>query len=305
LPEKQWQWSRTRTEEAQKNDELEFVHSEAGWSVYYKQYLYDEDGEERSSKLFSVLDGPYTQAGTDEMESIFGNGKVFSFPKPSKLIRKLVSTIWRDETPIVLDFFAGSCPTAQAVFEFNQEESIKAKCVLVQLPEKVPAESEAKKLGLQTVADIGRERIKRVFPDGASAAKSGLRCYKMTPSNVRSWTGVSDKDTEVLANQIEAFADSLAPGWKPENIVWEVALREGYSLTSRVEKIPNTDKQSFWRVTDPDREQSFVICLDDTLTLEAVRGLKLKKDALFICRDIALDDTLSANLALQCRLKVL
>ncbi len=84
-----------------------------------------------------------------------------------------------------------------------------------------------------------------------------------------------------------------------------MALREGLSLTSRVEKIPETAEQNFWRVTDPDREQFFVICLDDTLTLEAVRALKLPKNALFICRDTALDDTLSANLALQCRLKVL
>jgi adenine-specific DNA-methyltransferase len=93
--------------------------------------------------------------------------------------------------------------------------------------------------------------------------------------------------------------------WKPENVIWETALREGYSLTSRIEKISDTGKQNFWRVTDPDREQSFVICLDNTLTLDAVRGLKLKKDSLFVCRDTALDDTLSANLALQCRLKVL
>ena len=122
---------------------------------------------------------------------------------------------------------------------------------------------------------------------------------------MRSWTGVADKDAEALGAQVEAFADSLVPGWKPENVIWEVALREGYSLTSRIEKIAGTGKQNFWRVTDPDREQSFVICLDDTLTLEAVRALELPKNALFVCRDTALDDTLSANLALQCRLKVL
>ena len=78
-PEKQWQWSKKRTEDAQKNDELEFVRSDSGSSVYYKQYLYDEDGEERSSKLFFLLDGPYTQAGTDEIESIFGTAKFFHF----------------------------------------------------------------------------------------------------------------------------------------------------------------------------------------------------------------------------------
>ena len=304
-PEKQWQWSKTRTQDAQKNDELEFVRSEASCSVYYKQYLYDENGEERSSKLFSVLDGPYTQAGTDEMESIFGNGKVFSFPKPSKLVRKLVSTIWRDETPIIMDFFAGSCPMAQAVFEFNQEESVNAKFVLVQFPEKSPPESEARKLGFQTIADVGRERIRRVLPASLSEANKGFRAFRLSSSNTRSWTGVAEKDSDALATQIEAFSDSLVSGWKPENVIWETALREGYSLASRIEKITNTGKQTFWRVSDLDRGQSFVICLDDTLTLDAVRALKLHKDSLFVCRDAALDDTLSANLALQCRLKVL
>ncbi len=64
-------------------------------------------------------------------------------------------------------------------------------------------------------------------------------------------------------------------------------------------------KQTIWRVTDPEREQSFHICLDDTLSVEAVRALGLTREDLFVCRDKSLDDTLAANLALQCRLKVL
>jgi adenine-specific DNA-methyltransferase len=159
---------------------------------------------------------------------------------------------------------------------------------------------------MKTIAEIARERMRRVFSqNGFAKSNNGFKAFRLSASNFRPWKGVSEKEADAVAIQIEAFADSLLPGWKPENVIWETALREGYSLTSRIDKIFTTGKQTFWRVTDPEREQSFVIYLDDTLTLDAVRALKLKKDSLFICRDTALDDTLSANLALQCRLKVL
>ena len=88
------------------------------------------------------------------------------------------------------------------------------------------------------------------------------------------------------------------------NVIWEVALREGFALTSEIEK-QEIGGQTIWRVTDPEREQAFHICLDDTLSIEAVRALGLTRENLFVSRDKALDDTLAANLALQCRLKVL
>jgi adenine-specific DNA-methyltransferase len=58
-------------------------------------------------------------------------------------------------------------------------------------------------------------------------------------------------------------------------------------------------------VTDTEQDRAFTICLDDKLTLDSLRELGLSKDDLFVCRDAALDDTLAANLALQCRLKVI
>ncbi len=301
-PEKQWQWSRDRVLRALENNELVFKKENGKWSVRYKQYLYDDEGEERASKLFSVNEGPWSQEGTKELEDLFGDGKVFPFPKPSRLIQKFVSCYWKDENPIILDFFAGSCPTAQAVFQLNEENECTARFICVQFPEPIEITSPAKKIGASTIADVGRLRI------AALAKKSGngrFRTFRLDESNIRPWTGVAEKDAVALASQIEAFSDSLVPGWKPDSVIWETALREGYSLTTRIEKIPNTGKQNFWRVTDPEREQSFVICLDDTLTLDAVRALKLAKNSLFVCRDAALDDTLSANLALQCRLKVL
>jgi adenine-specific DNA-methyltransferase len=272
------------------------------------------DGRPRLKRFFNTLrfdvtgfstfqDFGYTTDGTREIERIFG-AKVFDFAKPLAALKELCKQgTAPNDGDVVLDFFGGSGTIGQAVIELNRADGGNRRAILVQIPEKISAGA------FSTISQVGAERIRRVLTErkeGAIVAEhGGLRLFTLTASGFRNWNGVADKVSGALVAQIEAFADSLVPGWKPENVIWETALREGYSLTSRIEKISDGGKQSFWRVTDPDREQSFVIYLDDTLTLEGVRALKLKKDSLFICRDAALDDTLSANLALQCRLKVL
>ena len=61
-PEKQWQWSEDRVENALANDELVIRQADDGkWSVRYKQYLCDESGQERGAKLSSVFTGPWSQ----------------------------------------------------------------------------------------------------------------------------------------------------------------------------------------------------------------------------------------------------
>ena len=133
----------------------------------------------------------------------------------------------------------------------------------------------------------------------------GFRVFKLAESNLKRWSGIVSKDPEVYAQELLKFADPLMPGWESEALIWEVALREGYSLTSHLEKLPVVDGQKFWRVTDSDRDQFFYACFDASLTLAAVAPLGLTSEILFVCRDLALDDTLAANLALQCRLKVI
>ena len=104
---------------------------------------------------------------------------------------------------------------------------------------------------------------------------------------------------------MKLFADPLLPGWKADDVIWEVAVKEGYCLSSRIEEESKANGKMVYRVTDPDKEQSFRICLGDKLTLAMVKKLNLSKDDLFVCRDVALDDELAANLALQCRLKTI
>jgi len=101
------------------------------------------------------------------------------------------------------------------------------------------------------------------------------------------------------------FTDGLLLGWKREDVIWEVALKEGYNLSSTVQPLQEIKNNQVFRVTDPDREQSFCICLDDKLNAETAKALKLGKEDLFVCRDAALTDEQAANLALQCKLKTI
>jgi adenine-specific DNA-methyltransferase len=135
-PEKQWLWSPERVERALAQNELVFSNDRGKWTVNYKQYLYDEDGQERGAKPFSVLDGPYTQVGTAEIKELFGDGKAFSFPKPSSLVKHFLGYVSKDKQAIILDFFAGSATTAQAVLDLNREDGAARRFIMVQLPEK-------------------------------------------------------------------------------------------------------------------------------------------------------------------------
>jgi len=311
-PEKQWQWSKTRVQQAQANNELVFKKSSDGtWSVRYKQYLRDEDGIERGTKPFSILEGPFTQEGSDEISEIFGDNKIFPFPKPVELVKHFLKYVWQDKDAIVLDFFAGSGSTAQAVLELNREVGGNRKFILVQLPE--PTGNKE----YPTIAAICRERIRRVIAKMASSGQErlelekdnpgedlGFKVFKLTGPNIQQWTG-EQRESETYVQELELFNDPLIAGWHPENVIWEVALREGFGLRTRFAARDLANGNQIYDVIDPDTGQAFIICLDEQIRADFSKSCDLKADTLLICRDVALDDTAAANLALQCRLKTI
>lgn len=158
-PQKQWQWSKERTERAFANDELVFTRKGNEVSVSYKQYLKDEDGDERGKKPYSIIERIYTQSGTNEIADIMGDGKAFAFPKPSKLISHLIQ-IFTSGDDIVLDSFAGSGTTGQAVLSLNQDDGGNRKLILVQHPYDT---KENEKERFNICQKITAERIRRVI----------------------------------------------------------------------------------------------------------------------------------------------
>lgn len=237
-PEKQWQWSKDRAVEALENDELVFTKKNDGWTVDYKQYLKDEDGVIRGAKPYTVLDGPYTQRGTAEIEQLFGNGKIFTFPKPSELIEEFLG--YCGTGGLVLDFFAGSCSTAQAVLRKNATQGASFSFIAVQYPEPCDTSSEASKAGFSTIAEIGKERIRRIgqrvlSEDGHEAwnADIGFRVLKIDTSNMADVYYTSDAVTqEGLFNTIE----NIKPDRTAFDLLFQVMLDWGVDLALPIEK---------------------------------------------------------------------
>jgi len=269
--------------------------------------------------LSTVLNTVYNTQGTRELMELFGGKEVMDFPKPVEYMKIPVRQgMASDAHEIVLDFFAGSCPLAQAVLELNREDGGSRRYIMVQLPEPTPKGSPARYLGLATIADIGKERIRRVIAklndaDGGQQSLDqwdtpedlGFRVYRLSESSFRQWSPPDTDDAETIATQLGMFHDPLLEGWTPERVIAEVALKEvGYGLDYTVQK-HELKGNTIWQVTDPGKEQTFRLCLDETISADTIRALGLRKDSVFICRDKALDDSLAANLALQCDLRVL
>jgi adenine-specific DNA-methyltransferase len=311
-PKRQWWWGKERTAVALRNNELVFTGDGENLSVSYKQYLRDENGEARGAKPFSVIDGIYTQQGTADLADLFGES-VIQFPKPVALLKKLINIGSNaDEGHIILDFFAGSGTTAQAVLELNREDGGDRRFVLVQLPE--PTGNTK----YPSITDIGKERIRRVIEKLAKDTQKGLdlkdrqqsedvgfKVFKLAKPNIQQWSHDEERDPEAYSQKLALFNDPLVAGWKPENVIWEVALREGFGLKTQFALRDLGNGNTVYDVIDPDSEQKFMICLDDKIPIDLSKHCELTLEHLFVCRDVALDDSAAANLALQCRLKTI
>ena len=130
-----------------------------------------------------------TDEGTKDLESLIP-GKVFNNPKPVRLVRRMLEHACNGPGEIVLDFFAGSCATAQAVIGLNVEDGGSRRFIVVQLPEPVEAGSNAAKAGFATIADIGRERIRQAMDEARRSSEGRLDFGKETPADL-GFPGVS------------------------------------------------------------------------------------------------------------------
>ena len=306
-----WRYSKTRMQRLIDEGCVLFPSNPNGRP---REKKFKKDLQNQFMAFPTIIDDVHTSHGTEEVRKIFGF-QAFDFPKPAELLRRLVEQLSSDHD-IVMDFFAGSCSTAHAVMEQNRLDGGHRRYVCIQLPEPIEAGSETARQGYTTISQLGLHRIREtakmlattgqtlLTDSNGDAANLSVRAFRLAESNIRRWTGVKAKNAEAYAEQLDFFADTLIPGWTEENVIWEVALREGYTLTSGIES-READGRTVWRMTDPEHERSLYVCLDDKLDMDAVHKLELTLDDLFVCRDSALDDTLAANLALQCRLKVL
>jgi len=269
--------------------------------------------EEREITPYSVfMNNGTTTEGTEELAELLGNESIAEDmrPKPTKLIKTLVQLATTEDC-IILDFFAGSGTTAQAVIEQNIYDNGHRKFILVQLPEKTKEESEAYKNNYKTIADIAKERIRRVITKLEREEKSklisknfdlGFKVFKLEKSNYKIWENYEGKDIKELTKQLDLFKSPLVNGYEDYNVIYECIVKEGLNLNAKIE-MRDINGNKIYKVSD--ENQSFHICLDEKIKQENLNKLDLKKDDLFICLDSSLDDNKKINISLQCKLKTL
>ena len=120
--------------------------------------LYASEYQDKFSSVYE-LD---SRSGANELKKLFPEAKqIFKNPKPSDVIKHILSYMNIEKDKYVMDFFGGSSTTADAIMQLNLKQEKKFKYILVQIPEEVAEDKEAYKLGYRTIDEIGMERIKR------------------------------------------------------------------------------------------------------------------------------------------------
>jgi adenine-specific DNA-methyltransferase len=298
-PKRQWWWSKDRALEALRTNGLVFAKGKDGWTVSYKQYLIDENGKKRGAKPFSVLDKFFTQHGTADMRRIFDDQVVLQFPKPVALIRHFLH-FGAAENGLVLDFFAGSGSTGEAVLESNKTEGPVCNFILVQLPE--PTEREDYK----TIAEITKERVRRVIQrqekkaegqldllqEGKPDRKEGFRVFKLAPSNFKVWDAHTDEGVEGVERQMELAVNHIMPDRTAEDLFYEILMKSEYPLTAKVENFDAAGIKAFSVEDD-----ALIVCVERKVTAEAVAAIAKRSPSKVIFLDEAFsgNDQLKAN----------
>ena len=288
-PEKQWLWSKERVLDAQKNNLLEFnPQSDGSFKIRFKGYLRDENGVIRRGKPLSILEGPYTQEGSKDFQQLLAKS-IFPFPKPTRLLTQLFSISTNFDNVcegIVLDFFSGSATTAHAVLQHNAEDGGNRKFIMVQLPEPCDEKSEAFKAGYKTIAEIGKERIRRAGkkikeenPMTTQNLDIGFRVFKVDTSNMKDVYYAPD---ELKQGNLELFKDHIKPDRRPEDLLFQVFLDWGLDLTLPIAKKTIDGKKVF--VVDTD---ALIACFDSGITEELVKKLAKHKPLRAVFRDDA------------------
>lgn len=294
-----------------------------GWDVFRKDYIDDEDGNEKSTKLKTIWVEKEInyQNAKNEIKELFGNSEVFDFPKPTYIVEHLASIFYFDKKDIIMDFFSGSSSSAQAVMQFNLNNENKCKFIMVQLPVEIAESKEAYKLGYKNITSLAKERIRRAGAKILEEAKVnkdmftkenpldlGFKVYRLAKSNFTVFENIRGTDKSALDTLFSAAEkEPLTEGWKERksSIITELCLRHGFVLDSKTTRCPEYTKNEVLKIVDQNEEKTMFVCLDEKINGETAKTLHLEDGEKFICLDSAIGDQLKVQLADKGRIETI
>jgi len=278
------------------------VEYSRNWTISYEEYLnlmkdnrlyFSNDGdgvprlkifqnepqENVQSSLFQGLRSSST--GKKEVSECFNDTELFQFPKPTKLIQRLL-TISNSKEEIVLDFFSGSGSTAHAIIKQNVEDNGNRKFIMVQLPEETDEKSEAYKAGYKTIPEIGKERIRRagkqiVEESGKTDLDIGFRVLKLDSSNMKD---IYFNPSEISQDNLFDTVDNIKDARSDMDLLFGVLIDWGVDLTLPIVKESIAGKDCYF--VD---EDSLCACFAKEINEEFIKELASREMLRVVFRD--------------------
>lgn len=266
-----------------------------------KRYLKETEFEVASSVIYK--DG---RGASIRLNALFER-KIFDFPKDENIISQLINYVIQkeDEPAIIFDFFSGSSTTAHAVMNLNAEDGGNRKYIMVQLPEITPEDSEARKAGYKTIAEIGKERIRRagkkiveelkakkskegaLFAEEQKKLDIGFKVFKLDSSNINTWDSSPSNLEGALYNSVQNIKSDRTE----HDLLYEILLKYGIDLVQPINEHVLAGKKVYEMGAG-----TLIVCMADHIkpdTAEAI--VKLWEEV----RPKAIDE--SSKTAINCR----
>jgi adenine-specific DNA-methyltransferase len=228
-PKKTRVWACSQ-EEHRKNEAEKVIWWPPGAKVPYKKKFLSEIRQgAMPMTLLKYKEVGHTDEATKELRKWFPDVGVT--PKPTRLIRHLLRIAAVQKGDLVLDCFAGTGTTAEAVLDANENDGVGARFVLIQLPE--PLREDAKR----TMADLARDRAVRRAKELPKAQAEGVRCFSLSASSFRAPSGEVPKGKDGIAEQLRMLVENVKDGRTDEDLLVEILLKAGFKLTDTVDHI--------------------------------------------------------------------
>ena len=290
VPVKGWRFPNISMDKLLKNDEILFGIDDS--TQPNRKYLLKENLYENVPSLLYF-------GGSDDALSL-----PFDNPKPVSISRKLIESVCKNED-LVLDFFSGSATTAHAVMQLNSEDGGNRKFIMVQLPEETDEKSEAYRSGYKSIAEIGKERIRRagkktleevalkesksesdLFSDSSTERKRkldiGFRVYKTDSSNMKD---VFYHPTDLEQENLFDVSTNIKEDRSPEDLLTQVILDLGLELSLPIEKKKILNNTVFIVQTN-----ALIACFDDNINFEIVDKIAELKPFKVVFKDASFRD---------------
>jgi adenine-specific DNA-methyltransferase len=253
----------------------------------FKRFLSDVKTGRVPQTFWSFSEVGHTQEAKKELIASvdFPNSDVmFETPKPTRLLKRIIQLATTpNEEAIVLDFFAGSGSTHHATVALNAEDGGNRRSILVQLADPIKP-SPPNGHGLQTIADIAKERIRRsgakIKVETALTAPGldiGFRVLKIDTSNMKDVYYAPDA---LQQPDLLAHLDNIREDRTPEDLLFHVLVDWGVGLDLPIVTETVAGKSVFF--VDGN---ALAACFDSNISEDLVKELAKRKPLRAVFRD--------------------